>query len=81
MKRVALTTAATLATLTALLIMWQLSEIVILFGVSLAVASIVRARRRRPSSAAVGGPPWPFSPSMSWASGCPCSSSWRSPGA
>ena len=43
MKRVALTTAATLATLTAVLIMWQLSEIVILFGVSLAVASIVRA--------------------------------------
>ena len=50
MKRIVLTTAGTLATLTALLVMWRLSEIVILFILSLAVAAMVRA----PAEALVG---------------------------
>ena len=43
MKRVALTTAGTLATLAALLVMWRLSDILILFVISLAAAAMVRA--------------------------------------
>jgi len=43
MKRIALLTAGTLATLAAVLVMWQLSEIVILFIISLAVAAMMRA--------------------------------------
>lgn len=43
MRRIALTTAAILATLTALFVLWQLSNIVVLFIVSLAIAAMVRA--------------------------------------
>jgi predicted PurR-regulated permease PerM len=43
MKRVALTAAGILATVTAFVLMWQLSGIVVLFVVSLAVAAMVRA--------------------------------------
>ncbi|HXF62299.1 MAG TPA: AI-2E family transporter, partial [Caldilineaceae bacterium] len=42
MKRVAITTAGILATITAFVVLWQLSEIVALFIVSLAVAAMVR---------------------------------------
>jgi predicted PurR-regulated permease PerM len=43
MKRVVLTTVGILGTITVLLIMWQLSEIVVLFIVSIAVAAALRA--------------------------------------
>lgn len=43
MRRVAVTTAGILATLTALFVMWRLSNIVVLFIISLAIAAMVRA--------------------------------------
>lgn len=43
MRRTAITTAAVLATVTALFVMWELSGIVALFIISLAIAAMVRA--------------------------------------
>lgn len=43
MKRVAMITVGILATVTAFIVLWQLSQIVVLFIVSLAVAAMVRA--------------------------------------
>jgi predicted PurR-regulated permease PerM len=43
MKRVALTTAGILATVTALVVVWQLSNILVLFIISLALAAMLRA--------------------------------------
>src|SRR5690606_33950922 len=56
MRRVAVTTAGILATLTALFVMWRLSDIVVLFIISLAIAAMVRA----PTEALIqrGWKPW-----------------------
>ncbi|MCC6167275.1 MAG: AI-2E family transporter [Caldilineaceae bacterium] len=42
MRRIAVTTAGILATITMLFVMWQLSNIVVLFIISLAIAAMVR---------------------------------------